>query len=97
MLLTLHVQAREWKQIEKQEALNAAREMVRTKRYAYVNDRFQSIDRIEQSATHASRDVIDLHGTTVAEALVIVREILNQRADSIASGGFLVMSGRKIY
>jgi len=37
-------------------------------------------------------DTIDLHGTTAAEAIVIVKEILNSEASSISQGKLCVSS-----
>jgi len=50
---------------------------------------------LAKSGRNGNPDVIDLHGTTVAEALVIIREIMNQRADTISSKKFLkIITGK---
>ncbi|KAF9564232.1 hypothetical protein CPC08DRAFT_721095 [Agrocybe pediades] len=59
--------AREFQELARQEALNAARVMVQEKRTSSVN-----------------HDTVDLHGTTAAEAIVIVKEILKEELSSSA-------------
>ncbi|KAF8872844.1 hypothetical protein CPB84DRAFT_659842 [Gymnopilus junonius] len=61
--------AREFQELARQEALNAARVMVQEKR---INSQ--------------KHDTIDLHGTTVAEALVIVKEIIKDESSAINNG-----------
>lgn len=39
-----------------------------------------------------NHDTIDVHGTTVAEATVIVKEILDEEGPSISQSGFLSLS-----
>ncbi|KAJ3512601.1 hypothetical protein NLJ89_g3418 [Agrocybe chaxingu] len=41
---------------------------------------------LSKRRTHGNQDTIDLHGTTVSEAIVIVKEILNDRASTISQG-----------
>ncbi|KAF8966228.1 hypothetical protein BDZ97DRAFT_1808314 [Flammula alnicola] len=59
--------AREFQEVARQEALNAARAMVHAKR-----------------TNSGNSDTVDLHGTTVVEAIVIIKEILNGEASSIS-------------
>ncbi|KAF9474762.1 hypothetical protein BDN70DRAFT_884481 [Pholiota conissans] len=59
--------AREFQEVARQEALNAARVLVRSKR-----------------TNSSNSDTIDLHGTTVMEAVTIVKEILYEESSSIS-------------
>ncbi|KAF5316418.1 hypothetical protein D9619_006534 [Psilocybe cf. subviscida] len=67
--------AREFQELARQEALNAAREMVLSKRISTANG-----------------DTVDLHGTTVAEAVVIVKEVVNDKSTVISPGTFFTSS-----
>ncbi|KAF8903521.1 hypothetical protein CPB84DRAFT_1835897 [Gymnopilus junonius] len=70
--------SREFQELARQEALNAARVMVQEKR---INSQ--------------KHDTIDLHGTTVAEALVIVKEIIKDESSAINNGKPLkIITGR---
>ncbi|KAH9479696.1 Smr domain-containing protein [Psilocybe cubensis] len=70
--------AREFQELAKTEALNAAREMVSEKRNNSQN-----------------KDTVDLHGTTVAEAIAIVKEILKNEGSTISQAKPLkIITGR---
>ncbi|RDB15749.1 hypothetical protein Hypma_003635 [Hypsizygus marmoreus] len=68
--------AREFQELARMEALNAARTMVESKRLA-LDDPY----------------TVDLHGTTVAEAIILVKEILQTQATS-PSKPLKIITGR---
>ncbi|KAF8200399.1 hypothetical protein BJ912DRAFT_921859 [Pholiota molesta] len=65
--------AREFQEVARQEALNAARALVQSKRQVLI-----------LIISSGNSDTIDLHGTTVAEAITIVKEILHDEGSSIS-------------
>lgn len=79
------MQAREFQELAKTEALNAARDMVQEKRSViFAIERL--ILTVFDRSTSQNHDTVDLHGTTVAEAIVIIKEILKNEGSSISQG-----------
>ncbi|PPQ71890.1 hypothetical protein CVT24_006864 [Panaeolus cyanescens] len=78
-------QARQLQEVARQEALNAARAMVAAKRQV------SPLKNLQRSENH---DTIDLHGTTVAEAITIVREILAEDGAVSRTKPMKIITGR---
>ncbi|KAJ6485630.1 hypothetical protein C8R45DRAFT_869895 [Mycena sanguinolenta] len=68
--------AREFQEVARKEALEAARLIVHSRRYIY--DHFLFIRVLIPVRRDAARETVDLHGVTAAEAVVIVNEILRE-------------------